>query len=96
MPVLLAPEPLMAAVLKAVYNARNDLQGTLECRFRVDFFCGNVQSVRFLGHDAYSAFKHCASGYVSVILLCLYPYYLYICIYISHASLLYVHNLCPA
>ena len=43
MPVLLVPESLMATTLKAVYNARNDLQGTLECRFRVDFFCGNVK-----------------------------------------------------
>ena len=45
--------------------------------------------VRFFGHDAYSACKHCASGYALsfsfdyILTISLY----FSCIYISHASL---------
>ena len=53
------------------------------------YACWAVGGVRFLGHDAYSACKHCASGYVLsfsfVYILTISLYFS--CIYIPHASL---------
>ena len=50
-------------------------------------------SVRSLGHDTGSACKHCASGFMfrhSPLLISA------LSLYISHASLLLVHDSCPA
>ena len=44
--------------------------------------CGMLPSVRFLGHDTYSACKHCASGYSPF----LFPYYL---IFLMHLFYMY-------
>ena len=72
-------------------------RSTIPEPFQGSFLSGDVVKkpqvsfVRFLGHDAYSACKHCASGYVLsfslVYILTLFIFLMHLfCMYTIHAS----------